>query len=255
MNIAISSLAYDNGIDDFLNILKLNKINFIELVFQKIQPWEKLTNDEITNFSLKLDQYGVKIKSAQSLFFNSGCNNTSDTDSIINHIKKIITLSKPIGINTLVFGSPNLRKKYDGYEKDLELIFKSIDSELNGTDISLVIEPNSKIYGGDYFFNLDEIVKFITDNDLKNVYTMIDTHNLLLENKLPSVDYIKYKNYIKHIHVSEEGLLPYKSNNEHKIFSEILKKNKYDGLITYEVKPHSTLNESINAFLKIYSND
>ena len=86
----------------------------------------------------------------------------------------------------MVFGSPNMRKGI--IDDSLSKIFKRIDESLNNTNITLVIEPNSKVYNGDYFHNIKEIVDFIENNKFINIKTMIDTHNLELEGYDPIIE-------------------------------------------------------------------
>ena len=82
------------------------------------------------------------------------------------------------GIKIIVFGSPSLRK---GDKNILLNIFDSIDDKLKEKQIYLCVEPNSSYYGGEYYCSLDEIVPDI--KKFSNIKTMIDTHNLILENE------------------------------------------------------------------------
>jgi sugar phosphate isomerase/epimerase len=112
----------------------------------------------------------------------------------------------------------------------------------------LCIEPNSKIYNGMYFFNVEEIIDFIKTCELKNIKTMIDTHNLVNEN----IDIIKsYKNnidYIYHIHISEDKLQPYKESDLHNKLSYIIKKTNYNKLVTYECLSNKNIENFIQGY-------
>ena len=115
-----------------------------------------------------------------------------------------------------------------------------------------MIEPNSKIYGGEYFFTVSEITDFITSNGFKNIKTMIDTHNLILEDDDP-IDVLKtHINYIGHIHISEIKLEPIKNIEFHTKFSSQLKEMKYDKIITYEVMKCEQIMDSVKEFYEIY---
>ncbi len=83
-----------------------------------------------------------------------------------------------------------------------------------GTNCVLCIEPNSKYYGGEYFFTIKEIVNFITLNNFCNIKTMVDTHNLLLENQNIEESIYNFKDHIKHIHISEINLSEINFNYE-----------------------------------------
>ena len=254
MKLALSNLAWDykESIDIF-NFIKKNNINNIECVLTKIDDWSNLNSDLINEYSNFINGYGIKTNSMQSLFFGLDINSLNDYEIIVNHIDNLINYSKILGINTMVFGSPNLRKKYIGWEGDLIRLFNVIDSMLDYTNINMVIEPNASIYGGEYFLTLDEIIGFIEHNKFVNIKTMIDTHNLILENNDPVIELLKYKDYIKHIHISEKNLDLFKTNEMHQRFSNQLNKIDYKGIVTYEVKKQDNLLDSIVEFSKIYN--
>ena len=242
MKLAISNLAWNKNNEEIV-FKELNKlgIKYIEGVLSKIDSWENLNEKKLIDYKNNLLKNNLSILSIQSIFFNADINNIDDFNFIF-HIKNIINFSKILGIKKIVFGSPVLRKKTN----NLVNIFKLIDSLLKETDIYFLIEPNSKVYKGEYFFNLNEIIDFIEKNNLKNIKTMIDTHNLLLENKNPLNEYINYKDFIFHIHISENNLNPIKNTKFHKNFSSVLKQYKYNNIITLEMKENINIIKSIN---------
>ena len=124
---------------------------------------------------------------------------------------------------------------------------------LDGLDINVMIEPNAKLYGGEYFHTVDEIVGFIETNGFKNIKTMIDLHNSILENKNPIDEYNLYKDYIGHIHVSEPNLSLIEETDLHIQFSKLLKNSNYNKIITYEVKKCDGILNNIKLFSKIYN--
>lgn len=253
MKLAISNFAWDTDETELiLNELKNIGINSIEGVLTKLNDWENLTDNDIINFKNLLDYYGMSIISLQSLFFKVKCDSILDEVNFINHFKKLIHFSKLLSVKVLVFGSPSLRKKSQGFEESISSIFKKLDSLLEDSDIKISIEPNSKIYGGEYFFTISEIIDFIDSNNLKNIKTMIDTHNLILENddpiKLLGVHFDK----INHIHVSEKNLDPLTDFVFHTNFATKLKELKYNGIVTYEVMKCEKIIDSIKKFYEIY---
>jgi sugar phosphate isomerase/epimerase len=253
MKLSLSNFAWDKQEDNstFEELKKLG-INLIEGVLTKIDPWEKLSFNTLTDYKKSLDLYGISILSIQSLFYGVKCESILDEEIFINHFKKLIEYSKHLSVNTLVFGSPSLRKKTSGWEDRLPLIFTEIDKLLDNTGIQLVIEPNSKIYGGEYFFTVSEIVDFITSNGFKNIKTMIDTHNLILEDDDPIEVLKTYIDNIEHIHISEIKLEPIKNTEFHLKFSSHLKEMKYNKIITYEVIKCEQIMDSVKNFYEIY---
>jgi sugar phosphate isomerase/epimerase len=81
---------------------------------------------------------------------------------------------------------------------------------------------------------------------------MIDTHNLILEGCNPSEEFIKYKNYINHIHISENGLKPIIDDKFHSEFYNTLKSYEYSKIITYEVNKLEDFDFNIDNFVRIY---
>lgn len=253
MKLSLSNFAWDIT-ESKSTFEELEKIGFnsIEGVLTKIGSWEELSVDRLSNYKDSLNSHGLSLLSLQSLFYDVKCDNILDEENFINHFKKLIEYSKLLSVNTLVFGSPSLRKKIMGWESQLPLIFGKIDNLLDSTDIQLVIEPNAKIYGGEYFFTVSEIVDFITSNGFKNIKTMIDTHNLILEGDDP-IDTLKtYINNIGHIHISEIKLEPIKNIEFHTKFSSKLKEMKYNKIITYEVMNCEQIMDSVKEFYEIY---
>jgi sugar phosphate isomerase/epimerase len=254
MKLALSNLAWESETSDLIfNTIKSQNINNIECVLTKINHWSKLNNDDIFKFKEKLNDIKIYPESIQSLFYNSGCEDITETKKIINHFNKVIDYAKILNSKILVFGSPNLRKRKIGWEKSINTIFKEIDDSLNNTNIKIAIEPNSSIYGSEFFVNIFEIVQFIEKNKFNNIGTMIDTHNIMLENKSPINELNDFFNYIIHIHISEKKLKNIKNIKQHLNLADKINELNYDGIITYEVKNNKNLISSIKKFSTIYN--
>jgi len=253
MNLALSNFAWDaQESEETFNTLKKIGITSIEGVLSKLNSWEELSNDKITEYKSLLDSQGISILSLQSLFYGVKCDSILDEDIFINHFSKLIEYSKLLSVKVLVFGSPSLRKKSTGWDVLLSSIFKKLDTLLDGTGIQISIEPNSKIYGGEYFFTVPEIVDFITLNQLKNIKTMIDTHNIILEDSDPIKELEYNYEYINHIHISEKKLGPINNPNFHLKFSNQIKELGYNKTITYEVMKCENIMDSVKNFYEIY---
>jgi sugar phosphate isomerase/epimerase len=254
MNLALSNLAWNFKDNDvILNKLKQKNILQIEGVLSKIGDWDNLNEDKIIEFKKTLNNFGIKVKTIQSIFYNVKCNGIGDAGPIINHIKKLITYCELLNVDIMVFGSPNLR--VGSVDADVINSFQLIDELLSKTNIEISIEPNSKIYGGNYFYSLNEIVNFINTNNFKRIKTMVDTHNLVLEGYCPSEEFIKYKNYINHIHISEHGLKPISDIETHVKFYNTIKDSDYKNTITYEVNNLVDFDLNIDNFIKIYNSN
>ena len=253
MNLALSNFAWDTQeSEETFDTLKKIGVTSIEGVLSKLNSWEELSNNDIIEYKSLLDSQGISISSLQSLFYGVKCDSILDEDIFTNHFSKLIEYSKLLSVKVLVFGSPSLRKKSTGWGKLLPSIFKKLDTLLDGTGIQISIEPNSKIYGGEYFFTVPEIIDFITLNGLKNIKTMIDTHNIILEDSDPIKEFENNYEYINHIHISEKNLSPIINSNFHLKFSNRIKELGYNKTVTYEVMKCKNIMDSVENFYKIY---
>lgn len=253
MNLAISNFAWDNSQHDFIfDILKKNNITNIETVLTKINDWDFLKNEDIINYKKEIDSYGMNPCSIQSLFYNVKCDDLSNKEQVITHFKKLLSYSKILDIKIMVLGSPKLRNKSKDWKINLIETLKIIDEMLDGTDIQLVIEPNSSIYGGKYFHTIGEIIFFLDMYEFRNIKTMIDTHNSLLENSDPIVELNHFFNYIEHIHISEINLTKLIDLDFHDKFSQAIKKSGYEKTITFELGKCDNVSDAINNFSNIY---
>ena len=153
MKLSLSNLAWDiSDNDQILTILKTKNIHNIEGVLTKINEWDKLSNDVLIEYKKKLDSYNIKMESIQSIFYDVKCDGIKDTKIVYKHIDRLIEICKILGVKVMVFGSPTIRNGI--VDDSLSKIFKRIDNSLNNTGITLTIEPNSKVYGGNYFYNI-----------------------------------------------------------------------------------------------------
>jgi len=253
MKLSISNFAWNFSENDFaFNILNKHGIKNIEGVLTKINDWKILSVDDVVNFKRIMDSYGVVMESVQSIFYGVKCDGLHDKKIVIPHIERLIGFSKILGVKVLILGSPNLRRKNLEWESELSDTFKTIDSMLENTGIEMSIEPNTKSYGGDYFYTLTQIVDFINMNNLHNIKTMIDTHNLISEGLDPCDEIVRYYQKINHIHISEPNLTPIQNFEFHNKFSEVIKSLKYDKIITYELLKCENFDECVDVFKKIY---
>ena len=167
MNICVSNLAWDEQ-DAMFEFLQNNSISRVESVFTKIKDWKHLKESDILAYKNKLQQYNLTAYSAQSLFYNVPCK-LDDIEQILNHFERLLNYSDILSTKVLVFGSPSLRKQSGDWKQTLRRIFRVLDIMLAGSDIKVIIEPNAKYYGGEFFHTVSEIVEFIDDNEFDNI--------------------------------------------------------------------------------------
>lgn len=239
MQLAISNLATN----DLTNITEIG-VSLLECVFSKIDIINNLTPSKIILWK-DLLPINLLPYSVQSLTYGCGLVDFSLSEFNVKFIDKILDLTKILHIKRLIFGSPTIRRN----QPDVNM-FKYIDERLLGTDTFFCIEPNARIYGGHYFFDIEEIYSFITKNKFSNVCTMIDTHNSWLENRDVKEDILNFREKITHVHASEIDLLGFTSIEEHYKVADTLDKINYTHVITLESKNL----QGVNEFLKVYGN-
>lgn len=238
MKLAISNLTCD----DICQIATTG-VSMIECVFSKIQHIMDQSKSSINAWKNQLPTT-LTPYSAQSITYGCGLTDFSASAKNFAVMDKVIELATALQLKRLVFGSPSLRKG----APDI-FMFKYIDEQLVGSDIIFCIEPNSHVYGGEYFFDIEEITKFLRLHKFNNISTMIDTHNSWLEHRHTRDDIYMYRDMIHHVHASEVNLQKFTSVNEHAIISQALNNINYQYVVTLE---SHTLN-GVDDFIKIYS--
>jgi sugar phosphate isomerase/epimerase len=252
MKLGVSSLAWDINSNEanILESLVENNIKYLEIVIPKYVNWYNVNLQDITKFSEQCHKYGIDIISTQSILFNSNVTSFHDIE-FIDHMKLVSSICGRLGITYLVLGAPGARK--NSIDIGLQENFHYINELMTQHNTTLLLEPNCRQYNGNYFYTVNEIVDFIKNNNLSNIKTMIDTHNVTAELESTVEVYLNNKEYIQHIHVSETGLSDFNHTQEHESFASILKSEDYNGIIVYESKPSENLITSIQAFSKTYN--
>ena len=253
MKLGISNLAWSDTeqLKKICCLLENNHISYIEVVLPMHLEWESCDLAILHAFVETVNDRGLEIVSTQAICHGTSLTGFTGKD-FVEHVGKVSNICKQVGVDRLVLGAPKLRSKES--IDTLPETFKYIDQMIGDNNQTLLIEPNSRLYGGAFFYRVEEIVNFIRTNQLTNTRTMVDTHNCLLENEHPAVAYEAYRDYIKHIHVSEQQLGSFISSNAHIELATLLRQLNYKGLVVYEAKPSRDLKTDLELFVKAYNN-
>ena len=174
---------------------------------------------------------GINVYAIQGVFYQSGIDSFSQIKKCIEYLINVADVCKSKNIKIVTIGAPSMRK---GNNKGLIEIMKELDPFLDGHELVFCIEPNARKYGADYYWSIDEIVNDI--HNFKNIKTMIDTGSLMMENIDSINQYVKYKDYIHHVHFSAPQLTPIENFSEYRIMLQELQVMGYNSGITYELK-------------------
>lgn len=225
MIFGVSNIGWNlNQNKEYFDLMIENGFSYIESVPAKV------TND-------------VHTQALQSIFYETNIKSFNDTDLCVARIIELINLSKTKNIETIVIGSPKMRI---GNKSKFLSILKEVDQI--SESICICIEPNAKQYGGDYYYSIDEIV-----DDLylfKNIKTMLDTGNAIMENENIFDKFEKYSEYINHIHFSAPYNKPITDYGIYKEFIPFISQ-QYKNKITYEFVG----SESTAAHIRLFSNN
>ena len=244
-SVSLLSLKDLSKLDEFLRLIKLNGINYIELPITKILPNYELDKKKINIFLNKISKHKIKVSSIQAIFYKKKFNllNIKDHTKIVNHIKKIILIAKLLKANNIIFGSPKNRIKGNISNKEAFKILKNllikIEIKLIKNNILFCIEPNSKHYGCDFIINSLDALEFIHYSKIKNLAINFDTGNALLEKDKIKILKKNIK-YFKNFQISEKNLTGLKNDlNKHK---KLLKQ--------FDIKKNFISLETLNLDLK-----
>lgn len=227
MKIGASNISWEiKNNPKIFKILKEAGFDYIESVFFKIPE-------------------GFPVKAIQSILYNSGIVSLDDTNKCATYINKVIDKCESLGVEVITFGSPSIRVGSKNKMNDLLLL---VDKMLEGKKVKFCIEPNARYYGAEYYNTLEEIC--IDLSIYKNIYSMIDVGNSLLEGKDPIDEYKSYGKYVSHIHFAAKDLKEIEDYSIYKNFYKYLIENGYDGLLTYEFGTIDDIENNLNKFIK-----
>ena len=262
-NLAVSLLCLKNlkKLDTFLKIINKKKINYIELPIPKISPEYKYEIHKLKKIKNKFKKYNVKISSVQAVFFkrdNLNIFNVDKHEEILKHLEKVFRISKFFGAKNVIFGSPknrvmNNKISKEKNEKIAIKIFSQISNLAKKYNLTICLEPNSKIYQCNFVNNLKEAVNITKKVMKKNFLINADTGNIFLEKDNCNIGI--NKKLIANIQISEKNLISISKGhiNHNKILRKLYKKNIIISLEMLNTNLKD-LNKDLEKFISINSN-
>jgi len=170
-------------------------------------------------------------------------------DKSVGRVKEVICLAKNFNaavIIGLVRGCVD--KTSENYGKNikitedriLECLVKCLEYSENYST-NFLLEPLNR-YETNIFNSIEETSNFLEKNnsklDLKRIGILADTFHMNIEEPVIHESFDKFKNLIKHVHFADSNRKP--PGYGHIDFSnviKVLKKNKYNGFISFEMLP------------------
>jgi len=257
MKYAISNIAwqpfekekiYQLIIDKGFNGLEIAPSLFLE---NNMEPYGVDFNI-LRRMNNKIIDKGLNIISMQSLLYGTRglflFQNINTRNALNDYMIKAIDFAAILKIDNLVFGSPKNRIVPKGMsrstaEKIAVKFFKELGdyAHLKGTCIG--VEPNAKVYGGNWLTNTLEAVELVQKVNSKGFRLNLDMGTMSLNNEKQDI-IIEAFPYINHVHISEGFLKPLpQSVDLHLKRAEIFNSLDYSGYISIEM---NTINSVSN---------
>jgi sugar phosphate isomerase/epimerase len=160
-----------------------------------------------------------------------------DLDRVKRYLEKALERVKKIGGETIVFGSGGSRRLPDGFprEKGEEQIVHFLHILADYADplgVTIVIEPLYK-KASNTMNVIPEAVEMAKKVNRKSIRVLADFFHMVEEND-PLENIVKYKDYIRHIHTSDNYTPPGKGKYPYPSFVDCIKRANYDGRISIE---------------------
>lgn len=263
MKISISTIVFqESSPDRMLEHLEYLPVDGIEVAPGMIwdQPLES-TKQERTDFKESVLQYDLNVVGMHALFYNRPelqfFESKESRQRCEEHLIKMIELCSDIGGELVVFGAPKNRQRGDvALKKAMTIaadLFKKVARTAGDLGVCVCLEPLSSEYECDFITTVDEGAELVQKVDHPYFRLMLDTGSMTLNNESP-VDMIeKYIHLTKHIHINDPKLSPPGARGvDHSIVAASLQKAGYQGWLTMEFLPLSSVEEDIAYAVKCY---
>jgi sugar phosphate isomerase/epimerase len=186
----------------------------------------------------------VPILAIQSIFYGSDIESFSDK-RCIPYINTLIDDCKGRGVKIVTLGSPSMRV---GNKANMTSFLDDLDHLLEGTGVKFCVEPNARYYGAEYYNTLESIVEDIYR--YKNISSMIDVGNSIMEGQDCFKEYEKYGEHVSHIHFATPGLSEITHFRFYRQFYRELVSSGYGGNISYEFAKARDIETAIRDFYR-----
>ena len=266
MNLSISNIAWANADRKRVaDVLASENVKFIDvaplLLVKSLNDYSEQELNKVIKF---WNEKGVSFSGMQSLFYELKNIKFFESEKSfklsVDYFKKIALFSTKVNVDKLVFGCPKQRS-FDKDRVSIEIVrsfFNQIASICEDYELDLCIEPNAKEYGCNFLNTTEEAVLFVKTIDSDRAKINFDTGAVIMSGKDPAEEFVKYADFIGHIHISRPMLRPVDTKfMDHKNLSEKIKNMGYNKGIAIEMlcgkedHPYECLRKAIQV-LRLY---
>jgi sugar phosphate isomerase/epimerase len=216
-NLGVSSLGWEPDEDtQVIDVLLEAGIQFIDLVPTKYLSWDcDSITDTTTRIRKKWLESGIRIRAVQSLFYGAGPMNIlsrEDWPAILMHFGKVFSVTKGLGGDRVVFGSPANRQKggltpSDANQLAIEF-FEILAGRASEHECLVLFEPNPEAYNCDFVNTTFESFGIVEAVNHSNLRTQLDLGTVYYnEENLDSILHSGINN-IGYVHLATKQLMP-----------------------------------------------
>ena len=235
MQLSISNIAWESSDDQkIIKVLKKNNIKNIDIALGKyFSNIEETSKSQISNLKEKWLSNDIKIFGIQSLLYGKPEFNIFKQDQskkkLFDYLENICSISKQLGAEVLVFGSPKNRDKKGIREREIFSLAKEFFIKFaeiaNYYNLTVCIEPNPEIYQCNFLTNTADTLAIIKTINKKNLKMNLDIGSISINKENMHRICSQNGKYIGHIHISEAYLKPINKNFLiHNEYASIIKK-------------------------------
>ncbi|MGL6100394.1 MAG: sugar phosphate isomerase/epimerase family protein [Fusobacteriaceae bacterium] len=246
MKLGISNIAWDSE-DNFkiYELMRNKKIYGLEIAPTKFfpeNPYSTIQNKlDILKNSIQLEE--LEIMSMQSILFGKSdlvlFGDKVKRKELLDYLKLGVIFAKNLGIKNIVFGNP--KNRISNSENDWNSgidFFKELGNFASANNVTIGIEANPDIYGGNFITTTEEAIDFVLECNSEGIGLNLDLGTMIQNNeKLEILDKIDIEK-ISHVHISEPYLNLISEDNckLHKELFQYLKNKNYKNYISIEMK-------------------
>ena len=258
--LVVSNIAWDIAKEQHaLLVLQNYGIRNIEIALTKYFEWNDITRSSLLQLKNNFENRGFCIYSLQAVFYGLDYNVFTDKDKFVNHFKKIINYASILGAKRIVFGSPKNRFVPSNLNKHaanflfiqcLKELAKFAETSKFSSKPVICLEPNASIYGCNYLNTVCDCVRIIEQVDSPYLGLNLDTGNLVAENDIVDLSYVK--KYVQHAQISMPKLSELLSTKQYgDIYYDIF--SLENTKISLEILNPTNFEKNIDKFLALYA--
>ena len=245
--LALSNIAWTPSEDvEVYALMRQYGFSGLEIAPSRIweQPMEQ-SNSSVQGFKQHIENSNLQIVAFQSLLFGHPemtlFQNETARAKTMEYLKKNITLAKELGATALVFGSPKNRIIGNIPKITAHTIAHDFFQELGmfATEhsVTLCIEANPMIYGGDFICTTQEAIRFARSLNNPGIKINIDLGTITANSEDLETTLHEALPYAGHFHISEPYLEPIATDEKrHKNIASILNQCGYSKTVSIEMK-------------------